>query len=268
MLVSRIVAQMQLENREIIMASDAQSTPKDVQDIVAQLPDSHKGSLDSLNIKDGEGYSEKVVDAIEMIGEENAAGFHPSGSSEVTAGMRYLHSSRTIHQLVTDRNRAVGIYLAVASLLLTASGAIIHANPQGDLIVPVEEIQRWCLPITFATLTLLALFMAFLLIRTRVGLIYEVAKMNALLGLPIGRVQRVSPLSIYFIMQTLISCAGGASAGLFSVFMIRLRSPESVYAAAGFGAMIGIAVAAGLIALYMITVSYTTADHRLQQRTK
>ena len=36
---------------------------------------------------------------------------------EITPGMRYLHSSRTIHQLVTDRNRAVGIYLAVASLL-------------------------------------------------------------------------------------------------------------------------------------------------------
>src|SRR5688500_1487128 len=60
--------------------------------------------------------TEERVDRIEMIGEEEAAGFRPPGRNEVTAGMRYLHSSRTIHQLVADRNRAVGIYLAVASL--------------------------------------------------------------------------------------------------------------------------------------------------------
>src|SRR4051812_15334201 len=60
---------------------------------------------------------EKRVDEIEMIGEEQAAGFHLPGHSDISAGMRYLHCSRTIHQLVTDRNRAVGLYLAVASLL-------------------------------------------------------------------------------------------------------------------------------------------------------
>src|SRR5262245_6314254 len=106
------------------MAPETNRPPSDVQESVAQLPDSHKGTTDSFNIKDGEGYSEKLVDAIEMIGEEKAAGFDANGPSQVTPGMRYLHSSRTIHQLVTDRNRAVGIYLAVASLLLTASGAI------------------------------------------------------------------------------------------------------------------------------------------------
>src|SRR6516225_9605434 len=72
--------------------------------------------------------TEKRLDAIEMIGEEEAAGFTAPGGSQVSAGMRYMHSSRTIHQLVTDRNRVVGIYLAVASLLYTASGAVLNAR--------------------------------------------------------------------------------------------------------------------------------------------
>src|SRR5438067_1113706 len=113
--------------------------------------------------------TEKRLDEIEMIGEEQATHLPPPGQSGVTPGMRYLHASRTIHQLVTDRNRAVGIYLGVASLLMTASGALFHANPAGDLIIPLETIKRWCLPITFAVLTVLALLMAFPLIPTRVG---------------------------------------------------------------------------------------------------
>jgi hypothetical protein len=241
------------------------NTPASVQAIVAQLPDAQQASMDSLDVRADEGFSEKVVDSIEMIGEETAAELHPA-PSQVSPGMRYLHSSRTIHQLVTDRNRAVGIYLAVASLLLTASGAIFHANPQGELIIPIQEIQRWCLPVTFATLTILAVFMAFLLIRTRVGLIYEVAKMNALLGLPIGRVSRLSPLSVHSIMHALISLGGGGSAGLFSVFMARLSNGEAPYAAVAWGVVIGILVTAALIALYVITVTYTTSDRRLQAR--
>src|SRR5688500_10002699 len=67
---------------------------------------------------------EKRVDAIEMLGEETAAGMATKDLPEISAGMRYLHCSRTIHQLVTDRNRAVGLYLAVASLLWTASSAL------------------------------------------------------------------------------------------------------------------------------------------------
>src|SRR5690242_11083261 len=171
---------------------DKPNPPPDIRRIQAELPDAKEGTFESFDVKGAEGQSEKLVDAIEMIGEEQAAGM-AQPSHLVTPGMRYLHSSRTIHQLVTDRNRAVGIFLAVASLLLTASGAIFHANPRGDLIIPIEEIQRWCLPVTFAALTVLALFMAFLMIRTRVGLIYEVAKMNALLGLPVGRVQHLNP---------------------------------------------------------------------------
>jgi hypothetical protein len=197
-----------------------------------------------------------------MIGEEQAAGF-PVGSPEISPGMRYLHASRTIHQLVTDRNRAVGIYLAVASLLLTASGAIFNAAPAAPMIVPFEEIQRWCLPITFAALTILALFTAFLLIRTRVGLIYEVAKMNALLGLPIGRVQRNSPLSIHFLLQAMVSCAGGASVAFFCIYMIRLEKPDLVYTAVIVGTLIGILMAAALTGLSIFTVNVTTSDERL-----
>jgi hypothetical protein len=256
------------QKKRIAMPEPANQPPTDIQEIAKQLPDAHQGTTDSFDVKEGEGYSEKLVDAIEMIGEEKAAGFNAPGPSEVSPGMRYLHSSRTIHQLVTDRNRAVGIYLAVASLFLTASGAILNAKPEGALIIPIDEIQRWCLPITFAVLAILAFFIAFLLIRTRIGLIYEVAKMNALLGLPIGRVQRINPLSIYFIMQALISVAGGAAAALFTIFMIRLDQPEAIHFAVWIGVVVGVVVTAALIALYIVTVNYTTADHRLQQQSK
>jgi hypothetical protein len=234
----------------------------DVAEVVAQLPSAHHGTMDSFDVRSGEGFSEKVVDAIEMIGEEKAAGF--GSASGVTPGMRYLHSSRTIHQLVTDRNRAVGIYLAVASLLLTASSALFHANPKGDLILPLEQIQRWCLPLTFATLAVLAVFVAFLLIRTRVGLIYEVAKMNALLGLPLGRVSHVNPLSIFFIMQAMISLAGGLSAGLFSAFMLALAHPNLEHVAVP-SALIGVCISAALMVLYLVTVAHVTSDRRLRE---
>lgn len=237
--------------------------PKDIQAIQAALPDAEKGTLDSFNVKAGDGHSEKLVDAIEMIGEEQAAGV--ADSSAISPGMRYLHSSRTIHQLVTDRNRAVGIYLAVASLLLTASGAIFHAKPEGPMIVPIEEIQRWVLPIAFATMTILAIFMALLLIRTRVGLIYEVAKMNALMGLPIGRVSRINPLSIHSTMHGLISLGGGASAALFTIFLVRLKDPEAVTLAVWIGVAVGLVVTLLLVGFYVATVVHTTADDRLQR---
>jgi hypothetical protein len=243
------------------MSDQADQPPPDIRKIRAELPDAQQGTLDSFSAQ-SEGHSEQLVDAIEMIGEESAAGF---GGSAISPGMRYLHSSRTIHQLVTDRNRAVGIYLAVASLLLTASGAIYNAQPKGALIIPVDEIQRWCLPTTFATLTILAIFMGLLLIRTRVGLIYEVAKMNALLGLPIGRVSRLSPLSIHCTLHGLISLGGGGSAALFTIFMARLQNPEAGPFAIWIGVGVGFLVTAALIALYVITVYLTTADHRLQR---
>jgi hypothetical protein len=236
--------------------------PADLAEVVRAVPRADHGTTDSFDVKSSEGYSEEVVDRIEMIGEEQAAGLGERGPHLVTPAMRYLHSSRTIHQLVTDRNRAVGIYLAVASLLVTASSALLNANPKGDLIVPIEEIQRWCLPTTFAALAVLAVFVGFLLIRTRVGLIYEVAKMNALLGLPSGRVSRISPLSLFFIMQAFISLAGGCASGLFSIFMIRLADPQAAHAPLWAGA-IGALVALALLLLYIGTVCYTTSDQRL-----
>ena len=236
-------------------------SPADV--VQAMLKDAGKGTTDGFDVKTGEGYSEKVVDAIEMIGEEQAAGMQPH-HTQVTAGMRYLHCSRTIHQLVTDRNRAVGIYLAVASLLVTACSVLLNARPTVNSIVPIDLIQAWCLPVTFGILTVLAVLIAFLLIRTRVGLIYEVAKMNALLGLPIGRVQRNSPLSIFFILQAMISLAGGTSAALFSVWMIYVmeRAPgHAAWIAIGIGAIVAVL----LMLLYIATVNTTTSDERLQK---
>lgn len=232
-------------------------------EFAALAADAAKGPLASFDAKTGEGTSEKLMDAIEMIGEEQAAGFQPQ-PSQVTAGMRYLHCSRTIHQLVTDRNRAVGIYLAVASLLVTACSALLNAKPTATLIVPIETIQRWCLPVTFGILTVLAMLIDFLLIRTRVGLIYEAAKMNALLGLPLGRVQRNSPLSIFFIMQTIISLAGGTAAALFCIFMIPWADPDQAYTAwisVGIGGVFTVA----LMVLYVATVNATTSDERLKK---
>jgi hypothetical protein len=207
--------------------------------------------------------TEKRLDEIEMIGEEEAAGFRPPGHSEVSAGMRFLHSSRTIQQLVTDRNRAVGVYLAVASLLWTASSAVLNARPGVRLMVPIETIQYWCLPITFGTLTVLALFTALLLIRTRIGLIYEVAKMNVLLGLPIGRVQRVNVLSIFFLLHLLVSLAGGGS-GLLLAYQLFNAGANPDQVALLPSALIGGGITLVLVLLYIITVLVTTSDRRLR----
>jgi hypothetical protein len=206
--------------------------------------------------------TEKRLDTIEMIGEEEAAGFPTAGTSQVSAGMRYLHSSRTIHQLVTDRNRVVGLYLAVASLLYTASGAVLNARPGVRLMVPIELIQYWCLPVTFGILTALALFTGFLLIRTRIGLIYEVAKMNVLLGLPVGRVKRLGFLSIFFIMHLLVSLAGGGS-GLLFAYHLLYRGEGSEGQALVASILVGMGVTVFLVLLYMVTVLYTTADDKL-----
>ena len=211
--------------------------------------------------------TEKRLDAIEMIGEEEAAGFAVKAHSSVTAGMRYLHASRTIHELVTDRNRAVGIYLAVASLLWTASAALLNARPAVILFVPIEVIQLWCLPVTFGTLTILALFTGFLLIRTRIGLIYEVAKMNVLLGLPVGRVKRVGVLSIFFIMHLMISLAGGGSGFLFTYFMYHRAYGATVLGLIA-AIVVGLGIGALLVALYITTVLYTTADKKLGDASK
>lgn len=244
------------------------STPPAVSDsaaVAARVPPPSTAHIDGLRgVASMDDPVEKRIDDIEMIGEEEAA-FPGQTHSEVTAGMRYLHCSRTIHQLVTDRNRAVGIFLAVASLLWTASSALLNArpNPESRLIVPLSTIQRWCLPATFATLTVLAFFVGFLLIRTRIGLIYEVAKMNVLLGLPVGRVKRVNPLSIFFIMHALISLAGGVCGGAFAIFMLKLAGygRDQILVSASLTAC---GIALFLLVLYIGTVRYTTADAKLR----
>jgi hypothetical protein len=211
--------------------------------------------------------TERRLDEIELDGEAQAAGFPKMGHSAVIAGMRYLHASRTIHQLVTDRNRAVGIYLAVASLLWTASSALLNAKPAVTLFVPIETIQLWCMPVTFATLTVLALFTAFLLIRTRIGLIYEVAKMNVLLGLPVGRVKRIGILSIFFIMHAMISLAGGGTGFLFTYFLLHRAHGPGIFSLL-WALTIGTAITVLLIVLYIGTVLYTTADKKLSDGSK
>ncbi|MCI0379084.1 MAG: hypothetical protein L0215_15860 [Gemmataceae bacterium] len=246
------------------MNTEAKPAAGDVANIAQQLPDVQKAAKDSFDVKTSEGYSEQVVDAIEMIGEETAARLPAARDDGVTPGMRYLHCSRTIHQLVTDRNRAVGLFLGVASLLVTASSALINASPRENMIVPLAEIQRWSFPITFGVLTVMAVLTAFLLIRTRVGLIYEVAKMNALLGLPVGRVKRIAPLSVFFIMQLVISLAGGACGSLFAVHMIYLGNPEPG-SVAWPAALIGLGITAGLMLLYVLSVNHITSDKRLEQ---
>ncbi len=243
------------------------AAPGNAADIASKLPPgpTHSdGLLDNAALAEG---IDKRLDDIEMIGEEEAAGMHPATASAVTPGMRYLHCSRTIHDLITDRNRAVGIFLAVASLLWTASSTLLNAKTDAALMIPLATIQRWCLPATFLTLTILAGFVGFLLIRTRVGLIYEVAKMNVLLGLPVGRVTRINPLGIFFIMHLLISVAGGASAGLFTLHLT-YRPDEPNGGAVAIALLVGLAIAVLLVATYIVMVKQTTADHKLQGATQ
>jgi hypothetical protein len=232
------------------------SPQPDLKEVTKVVPPPSITGTDGLDAKDLMDDPQKAIDQIEMIGEEEAAGLrHPT--SQVNAAMRYLHASRTIHQLVTDRNRALGIFLAVATLLWTASAAVMNAHDDPNYIIPLTTVKRWCMPFTFGVLTLLSVFVAFLLIRTRVGLIYEVAKMNVLLGLPVGRVRNVSPLSIFFIMQGMISLAGGCSAGLLAAQLLWLA--EVVHPAI-LSTVIGVVVCVALLVLYIMTVRHTTSD--------
>lgn len=244
--------------------------PPSAQLAVTKVPPAGSADVNRLDqitdVKSLDDWSEKKVDEIEMIGEELAAGFQPK-PSQITPGMRYLHCSRTIHQLVTDRNRAVGIYLAVASLLWTASTALLNVKGDVKLMLPLATLQYWSMPVTLATCTVLAVFTALLLVRTRVGLIYEVAKMNVLLGLPIGRVQRVNVLSIFFLMQAMVSLFGAASGALFVIHLMALAGFSGA-ASLGWGLAAGFLILAGLLGLYVGTVLYTTSDKKLDGATK
>ena len=238
------------------------STPQPpLGDLPRQVPPTKDTATDGFSVHELVDDAEKKADEIEMIGEEEAAGFRKPGGSAISPAMRYLHASRTIHQLTTDRNRAVAIYLAVAGLLWTASAAVMNAHDDPGYIIPLSTVKRWAMPFTFGVLAVLAVFIAFLLIRTRIGLIYEVAKMNVLLGLPVGRVKRINPLSIFFILQAMVSLGGGVSASLFAAQLLWLAN---VAHPAIWSTIVGALVFVGLMVLYVLTVKHTTSDEKLQ----
>jgi hypothetical protein len=215
----------------------------------------------------GEDQVDARLATIEMAGEEVAAGFQAAPHKPLAPEVRFLHASRTIHELVTDRNRSVGIFLFVASVLIGATSGLLNAHPVVDPIVPMQAIQYWCLPVTFGTLAVIALFVSLLLIRIRIGLIYEVAKLNVLLGLPSERVKRVNPLSVFFLMHLLVVVLGGASAG-FTGMLLAYRSisnPTDAYSGPlmiGFG--ISIVFILVLMATYYLTILHTTSDMKLK----
>jgi hypothetical protein len=212
----------------------------------------------------GEDAIEQRLALVELAGEEVAAGWKPAPHAPLSAEVRYLHVSRTIHQLITDRNRSVGIFLGVASLLFAASSALLNARADVVPIVPLRSIQYWCLPVTFGTLAVIGVFNSLLLIRARIGLIYEVTKMNVLLGLPTKRVDRVNPLSIFYLMHLLVVVLGGASAGL-TAGMLAHASGRTTTASLAIGLSVGLTYLALLQALYYFTILRATTDAKLQK---
>ncbi len=217
---------------------------------------------------------------IEMIGEEAATGWAPEPHASLSPEVRYLHISRTIHQLVTDRNRSVGIFLAVASILVAAATGLLNVKQEVTPIIPLAAIQYWCLPVTFSTLAVLAIFISVLLIRARIGLIYEVTKMNTMLGLHSKRVERVNPLSIFYVMHLLVVVLGGASFGFFAAMVAYdwlddgvlgvkvdpTTSIERVDALLGVGLAAALVFILGLQSLYYWTVLRNTTDAKLAAR--
>jgi hypothetical protein len=213
----------------------------------------------------GEDSIDARLATIEMAGEEVAAGWRPAPHRPLAPEVRFLHSSRTIHQLVTDRNRSVGIFLLVASVLINASSGLLQVEntTRIDPIIPMAAIRYWCLPVTFGTLAVLGIFTSLLLIRTRIGLIYEVVKMNILLGLPSARVERVNPLSIFYLMHLMVAILGGASAG-FTIGMLRRPHVATTASATALGVAVALFYALFFQALYYITILRSTTDAKLQ----
>jgi hypothetical protein len=225
--------------------SDNPAVPSPVRD--GSVRDHYDGI--SIDVT-GEDEVDRRLAEIEMAGEEAALGFEAKVLPRLSPDVRYLHLSRTIHQLVTDRNRSVGIFLFVASVLTGASTALLNVKADVVPIIPIASIQFWCLPVTFGTLSVIGLFVSMILIRSRIGLIYEVSKMNVLLGLPNSRVERVNPLSIFYLMHLLVAILGAASAG-FTVLAI------------GLGIVVGIVYAGALKATYYLTILRATSETKL-----
>ena len=158
----------------------------------------------------------------------------------------------------------MGIFLGVASLLCAASSALLNARADVVPIIPIRSIQYWCLPVTFGTLGVIGVFNSLLLIRARIGLIYEATKMNTLVGLPNKRVDRVNPLSIFYLMHLLVVVLGGASAGL-TAGMLASSSGRSTSASVATGMTVAVSYLTLLQALYYLTILRATSDKRLQK---
>jgi hypothetical protein len=222
-----------------------------------------KEHVDGLSVDvSGEDQVDRRLAEIEMAGEEAALGFAAASRTRLSPDVRYLHISRTIHQLVTDRNRSVGIFLFVASVLSGASTALLNVHPEVVPIIPLVSIQYWCLPVTFGTLSVIGAFVSLILIRSRIGLIYEVAKMSVLLGLPTVRVDRVNPLSIFYLMHLLVALLGGASAG-FAAGMISHGARTTNNLAIAVGLLIALAYITCLKAIYYLTILRATSEAKL-----
>ncbi len=220
--------------------------------------------IDGVSIDvSGEDEVDRRLAEIEMAGEEAAIGFEAKDMPRLSPDVRYLHVSRTIHQLVTDRNRSVGIFLFVASVLTGASTALLNVKPEVVPIIPLATIQYWCLPVTFGTLSVIGLFVSLILIRSRIGLIYEVSKMNVLLGLPNTRVERVNPLSIFYLMHLLVATLGAASAG-FTVGMIaRGIYGSGTVTSVTLGLVVALAYVGALKTTYYLTILRATSETKL-----
>ena len=224
--------------------------------------DHAEGLNSGADVLTEEGVDRRLAE-IEMAGEEVAVDWKPAAHAPLSPEVRYLHISRTIHQLVTDRNRSVGIFLGVASLLFAASTALLNVGPNVVPILPLKAIQYWCLPVTFGTLAVIGGFISLLLIRARIGLIYEVTKMNTLLGLPSKRVERVNPLSIFYLMHLLVVVLGGASAG-FTAGMLLFDSADGSGQAIRWGLVTAIGYLAFFQATYYLTILRATSTTKLQ----
>jgi hypothetical protein len=241
--------------------TESAASPDGPAQLDPRLRDHGEGLKSDLS---GEDALEQRLAEVEMEGEEVAAGWKPAPHAPLAPEVRYLHVSRTIHQLITDRNRSVGIFLGVASLLFAASSALLNASADVVPIIPLRSIQYWCLPVTFATLAVIGVFNSLLLIRARIGLIYEVTKMNMLLGLPTRRVDRVNPLSIFYLMHLLVVALGGASAGL-TMGMLAHAWGRSTAAAVAIGLIVGLSYLVLLQSLYYLTILRATTDAKLRK---
>ena len=248
--------------------NDTAPTPAEATPPPADLPHRDTAAADhaqGLGFEvQGDDEANQRFAAIEMAGEEVAAGFKPPAHSPLSPEVRYLHVSRTIHELITDRNRSVGIFLFVASLLVGATTALLNAPERVRAYIPLALVQYYCLPVTFTILGVLGGFISLILIRTRIGLIYEVAKLNALAGLPSGRVRRVNPLSLFFLMHLMVVLLGGASTGL-TAGMVISHDPARSISAVAFGAVVAASYVALFQSAYYLMILRATTETKLAQ---